>query len=339
MTTVFKFGTGGTLAMKHSIRIITVMVLIVNISVLGKEVLGFPRQGQHVEPIALNDFTDEQICRATTDELEIYSEQLISSSDSINFYKSNTTYQKIQKALIWKKYFFFSMHKDQLNRDLPFTVYSEKFKDGEFVVIVDRDYAYILQGGSGEKGDGFQWSYFYLTNEGEKLYPVKGFLPIEGKAKKPEIESQTNNFSVSTRYPDILRQFPSCNYKAKGEVIVRFRIGDRAIDVNLRIIELPFSKGSSVDDLLVNHGFPEDKMKYYISWPCSRRINGYFYTTDASYRDPSPDHWMYSKWPNAVIELTDNKVTGIGTLEANPILADRNDGSGKLNPNQFSSDC
>lgn len=97
-----------------------------------------------------------------------------------------------------------------------------------------------------------------------------------------------------------------------GEVEIVIKIDEFKASISLKIIEIPISYLESNEKMIEIDGLPDKKTHKYIPWCESEHVDGIFYYTNTS--DGSgkvADHWIYKKYPNAVIRMSGPVVIGV----------------------------
>lgn len=165
------------------------------------------------------------------------------------------------------------------------------------------------------------WSIYKLENS-SRTYPKKGFFIINGVPKKFTSKIKGRNaVGAKIVYGSTFR------IQKSGKLKIEVKLGNTRRQIDVDVKDIGIKKGAKVDTLISRGGFPDSEKKYYVSWPCSRKVNEFFYSPTATQSILTPEHWMYKKYPNVVFEIFDGTITGIKTINTDVLNTSSTDSS------------
>lgn len=132
----------------------------------------------------------------------------------------------------------------------------------------------------------------------------RGKLAVQNKYLK--IGDQTKIVKFVSNNENILTIDADGEFKVKepGNVIITISVDDNFVQIPLKIIDIPLTKGMTRDRVIEILGMPDKVNKKYIGWVESAFVDGIFYyanTGDGS--GISVEHWIYKKYPNAILRF------------------------------------
>ncbi|MCC4789892.1 hypothetical protein AB6E39_18580 [Vibrio splendidus] len=161
-----------------------------------------------------------------------------------------------------------------------------------------------------------KWLEVFLYENGSYYYDIAGYFEIEGKPRKIEITSNKKIY-----YEESLQKW-NISSSDTEDIDITVKVNNKQKVLTSKVVELPFKKKATQGDLIEILGFPDRKKTYHVSWPCSKKLNGIWYS-------PAPsavgkiDHWFYDEYPRLVIDVSFGEVREIHTMPYGERLTNR----------------
>lgn len=175
-----------------------------------------------------------------------------------------------------------------------------KTEYGDLYVQVESPVVYVPKEGETEIS-GFVSS--RLEKDGVGIKDVGGFFDVKPKpvkvrlGKSPDYD-KTESPSRSTYLV----------FRNAGDINVVVELGDQLIYVPIKVVQLPYNKGSDSDLLISDLGIPVTNKTHYIEWPTNRFIEGAFYSVSAQESIYSVEHWRFNQFPHCIFSIRDHKL-------------------------------
>lgn len=152
--------------------------------------------------------------------------------------------------------------------------------------------------------DSYLSTYFDFLFFSQLPIEFKGNLALENKYLK--IGDQTKIVKFASNNEDILTIDSDGTFKVKkpGNAIITISVDDNLVQVPLKIIDIPLTKGMTRDEVIEILGMPDKVNKKYIGWAESAFVDGIFYSANRNDGSGvSVEHWIYKKYPNAILRF------------------------------------
>lgn len=106
---------------------------------------------------------------------------------------------------------------------------------------------------------------------------------------------------------------PRYEFLAPGEVKLMVAVGQRKVELPLKVVASPVSPGETADKIIAAIGLPDWKSEIFVRWPDAERVDRFFYGPTASERSIAASHWRYKKHPGLVLSLRDGVLSDISS--------------------------
>lgn len=151
--------------------------------------------------------------------------------------------------------------------------------------------------------------YFYFvhatfTVRGKTSKPTEGYFRVQEKAERLTCKSSDERvFSTSafSEAADVTAKLPG-----RANVIVS--LAGKSVEIPLKVVQLPVTEATPVSELIEELGLPDSKIRHFIKWPRTDKIDHIRYTPTARQSIIAVEHWRYKQFPGAVLAIKNGKL-------------------------------
>lgn len=122
-----------------------------------------------------------------------------------------------------------------------------------------------------------------------------------------KINNETKTINYKSSNEKILKIDEKGRFEVKKavDIIVTVSIDNNYATIPFKIIEIPIKHEMKREEVIKILGMPDKRTKKYIGWLESDTIDGIYYYADTYYGGGlSIDHWIYNKYPKAVLRFS-----------------------------------